>query len=560
MSNKSFNELVENNTEFNKLRTGSLVTGEVLKVFPNSVLVYTGLKSESFVKIDQFLTESGDLEINEGDKLEFVLEEIESGNGETKISREKAKQTISWHNVKKAHENNETIEGTILNKVKGGFSVDIDGLSGFLPGSLADVRQQKDANIEGKKLQFKIIKMDSKRNNIVLSHRGFLEQGMAADAKEVLDKIFEGKVVKGVVKNLTEYGAFIDLGSVDGLLHITDMRWKRVNHPTEVVNIGDNLELVVLKFEKEKSRISLGLKQLTVDPWENVHSRYQIGEKIKAEVNNVTDYGFFVTLDDGIEGLVHISEMSWSYKNINPHKIVKVGDIVDVQILGLDDNRHRVSLGMKQCTPNPWKVYAENHNKGDIVDGVVSSVTEFGVFVELGERMDGLIHINDLSWEANAEEYLEKYTKGMKIKVQILNIDIENQKVSIGVKQLTTDYSSEFMQLNPKNSIVSGKIVEFEGKKVLVKLSDKVMGEIKSQEVINKETGSHTVKVDDVLEFRVLGYDKKTNRVNLSHQLAQEASSQEIREYNISQKKESESTIGSIIKTKLGFGKSDDSD
>ncbi|MDI9348169.1 MAG: 30S ribosomal protein S1 [Methylacidiphilales bacterium] len=556
MNQQTFSQLLESSDLLKKIKAGSLIKGRILKVLPDAVIVYSGLKSESYIPLEQFKNEQGEYDVKVGDELEFVLETMENGYGETKLSREKAKQVRSWIAIKESFKLDETVEGYVVSKVKGGFTVDLQGLTAFLPGSLSDIRQGKEMlNLEGKTLRLKIVKIDEKRNNVVVSHRSILEEQKQSDSKEAFDHLFEGKVVKGLVKNLTEYGAFVDLGTIDGLLHITDMRWSRVNHPSEVVKVGEEIELVVLKFEKEKSRVSLGLKQLTVDPWERASKIYNVGDQLESQVSTVTDYGCFVSLDDGVEGLVHVSEMDWFNKTINPNKIVKKGDTIHVQILEIDQERHRISLGMKQCTANPWEEFGKKHSRGDKITGVIKSITEFGLFVSLDGDLDGLIHLSDLSWTRPPEEMILEYKKGQEIEVQILNIDVENQKISIGVKQLVGDPLVQFADKYPKNSLVKGVVQAMDDKKITILLPNDVKGTIKANELFNRDTQAFQVRQGDEIECRVVGVDRKFGLVQLSYKLAQEASSQEIKDFKTAQSKQKGTTIGSMIKEQLGFGK-----
>ena len=437
---ESFAELFEASQVEQRLRPGSIIKGSVIDIQSEGVVVSAGLKSESIIPIDQFYNDHGDLEVNVGDEVEVAVEAAEDGFGETRLSREKAKRAQTWTDLEQAMEQGETVQGMINGRVKGGFTVDIQGVRAFLPGSLVDVRPVRDLSyLEGKDLEFKVVKMDRKRSNIVVSRRAVVEEETSSERQALLEHLQEGQVVKGIVKNLTDYGAFLDLGGIDGLLHITDMAWKRVRHPSEIVNIGDEIEVKVLKFDRERNRVSLGLKQMGEDPWMELPRRYPVNTRLFGKVTNIADYGCFVEIEEGVEGLVHVSEMDWTNKNIHPSKLVQLGDEVEVMVLDIDEERRRISLGMKQVKPNPWQEFAANHNKGDKVTGKIKSITDFGIFVELDGGIDGLLHLSDLSWSEPGEEAVHKYKKGDDLETVVLSIDAERERISLGVKQLEKD-------------------------------------------------------------------------------------------------------------------------
>ncbi|MCG8378481.1 MAG: 30S ribosomal protein S1 [Proteobacteria bacterium] len=517
---ESFAELFEQSQIENKMRPGTIVSATVVDVKPDTVIVNAGLKSEGIIPIEQFYDEHGELEVAVGDEVDVALDSLEDGYGETRLSREKAKRKIAWTVLEKAHEANETVIGVITERVKGGFTVDVDKVRAFLPGSLVDVRPVRDTSyLEGKPLEFKVIKIDQKRNNVVVSRRAVVETENSVERDALLESLNEGALVKGVVKNLTDYGAFLDLGGIDGLLHITDMAWKRVKNPGEIVNIGDEIEVKVLKFDREKNRVSLGLKQMGEDPWLDLTRRYPEGARLHGKVTNLADYGCFVELEEGVEGLVHVSEMDWTNKNVHPSKLVHIGQEVDVVILDIDQERRRISLGMKQCVTNPWEQFAATHNKGDRVVGVIKSITDFGIFIGLDGGIDGLVHLSDVSWADNADEAIRNFSKGEEIETVVLAVDAERERISLGVKQLEKDPFSSFVAENPKGTIVKGKAQNIDQKFVTVALDDGVEGTLKASEIsLEKDIDDArtAVKEGEELEVKITAIDRKKRTINLS--------------------------------------------
>ena len=517
---ESFAELFEQSQIDTKMRPGSIVTGTVVDVSSDAVIVNAGLKSEAFIPIEQFYDEKGDLEVNVGDEVDVALDAVEDGFGETRLSREKAKRLLAWEQLEKAFEAGETVTGVITERVKGGFTVDIDKVRAFLPGSLVDVRPVRDTSyLEGKPLEFKVIKIDRRRSNVVVSRRAVVESESSAEREALLDKLTEGVVVKGVVKNLTDYGAFLDLGGIDGLLHITDMAWKRVKDPSEIVNIGDEIEVKVLKFDRERNRVSLGLKQMGDDPWSDLTRRFPEGARLKGRVTNIADYGCFVELEEGVEGLVHVSEMDWTNKNVHPSKLVHVGDEVDVMILDIDEERRRISLGMKQCQANPWEQFAALHNKGDRVTGTIKSITDFGIFIGLEGGIDGLVHLSDVSWTEEGEQAIRKYQKGEEIETVVLAVDAERERISLGIKQLEKDPFSSFVAEHPKGNIVNCTVQKVDAKNVTVLLADGVEGQLKATELsIDKKVDDArlVVKEGDSLEVKITAIDRKKRTITVS--------------------------------------------
>ena len=517
---ESFAELFEQSQIDAKMRPGSIVTGTVVDVGPDAVIVNAGLKSEAFIPIEQFYDEKGDLEVNVGDEVDVALDAVEDGFGETRLSREKAKRLLAWEQLEKAYDAGETVTGVITERVKGGFTVDIDKVRAFLPGSLVDVRPVRDTSyLEGKPLEFKVIKIDRRRSNVVVSRRAVVESESSAEREALLEKLTEGVVVKGVVKNLTDYGAFLDLGGIDGLLHITDMAWKRVKDPSEIVNIGDEIEVKVLKFDRERNRVSLGLKQMGDDPWSDLTRRFPEGARLKGRVTNIADYGCFVELEEGVEGLVHVSEMDWTNKNVHPSKLVHIGDEVDVMILDIDEERRRISLGMKQCQANPWEQFAALHNKGDRVTGTIKSITDFGIFIGLEGGIDGLVHLSDVSWTEEGEQAIRKYQKGEEIETVVLAVDAERERISLGIKQLEKDPFSSFVAEHPKGKIVNCTVQNVDAKNVTVTLADGVEGQLKASELsIDKKVDDarSVVKEGDTLEVKITAIDRKKRTINVS--------------------------------------------
>ncbi|HIE9772704.1 TPA: 30S ribosomal protein S1 [Klebsiella pneumoniae] len=523
---ESFAQLFEESLKEIETRPGSIVRGVVVAIDKDVVLVDAGLKSESAIPAEQFKNAQGELEIQVGDEVDVALDAVEDGFGETLLSREKAKRHEAWITLEKAYEDAETVTGVINGKVKGGFTVELNGIRAFLPGSLVDVRPVRDTlHLEGKELEFKVIKLDQKRNNVVVSRRAVIESENSAERDQLLENLQEGMEVKGIVKNLTDYGAFVDLGGVDGLLHITDMAWKRVKHPSEIVNVGDEVTVKVLKFDRERTRVSLGLKQLGEDPWVAIAKRYPEGTKLTGRVTNLTDYGCFVEIEEGVEGLVHVSEMDWTNKNIHPSKVVNVGDVVEVMVLDIDEERRRISLGLKQCKSNPWQQFAETHNKGDRVEGKIKSITDFGIFIGLDGGIDGLVHLSDISWNVAGEEAVREYKKGDEIAAVVLQVDAERERISLGVKQLAEDPFNNYVALNKKGAIVVGKVTAVDAKGATVELADGVEGYLRASEASRDrvEDATLVLSVGDEVEAKFTGVDRKNRVVSLSVRAKDEA-------------------------------------
>ena len=523
---ESFAQLFEESLKTIETRPGSIVRGVVVAIDKDIVLVDAGLKSESAIPAEQFKNAQGELEIQVGDEVDVALDAVEDGFGETLLSREKAKRHEAWITLEKAYEEAETVVGVINGKVKGGFTVELNGIRAFLPGSLVDVRPVRDTlHLEGKELEFKVIKLDQKRNNVVVSRRAVIESENSAERDQLLENLQEGMEVKGIVKNLTDYGAFVDLGGVDGLLHITDMAWKRVKHPSEIVNVGDEITVKVLKFDRERTRVSLGLKQLGEDPWVAIAKRYPEGTKLTGRVTNLTDYGCFVEIEEGVEGLVHVSEMDWTNKNIHPSKVVNVGDVVEVMVLDIDEERRRISLGLKQCKNNPWQQFAETHNKGDRVEGKIKSITDFGIFIGLDGGIDGLVHLSDISWNVAGEEAVREYKKGDEIAAVVLQVDAERERISLGVKQLAEDPFNNWVALNKKGAIVNGKVTAVDAKGATVELADGVEGYLRASEASRDrvEDATLVLNVGDDVEAKFTGVDRKNRVVSLSVRAKDEA-------------------------------------
>ncbi|EBD7255222.1 TPA: 30S ribosomal protein S1 [Salmonella enterica subsp. enterica serovar Panama] len=523
---ESFAQLFEESLKEIETRPGSIVRGVVVAIDKDVVLVDAGLKSESAIPAEQFKNAQGELEIQVGDEVDVALDAVEDGFGETLLSREKAKRHEAWITLEKAYEDAETVTGVINGKVKGGFTVELNGIRAFLPGSLVDVRPVRDTlHLEGKELEFKVIKLDQKRNNVVVSRRAVIESENSAERDQLLENLQEGMEVKGIVKNLTDYGAFVDLGGVDGLLHITDMAWKRVKHPSEIVNVGDEINVKVLKFDRERTRVSLGLKQLGEDPWVAIAKRYPEGTKLTGRVTNLTDYGCFVEIEEGVEGLVHVSEMDWTNKNIHPSKVVNVGDVVEVMVLDIDEERRRISLGLKQCKSNPWQQFAETHNKGDRVEGKIKSITDFGIFIGLDGGIDGLVHLSDISWNVAGEEAVREYKKGDEIAAVVLQVDAERERLSLGVKQLAEDPFNNWVALNKKGAIVTGKVTAVDAKGATVELADGVEGYLRASEASRDrvEDATLVLSVGDDVEAKFTGVDRKNRAISLSVRAKDEA-------------------------------------
>jgi len=516
---ESFAQLFEESLNNIQMRPGTIINGTVIDIRNDTVIVNAGLKSEGVIPIDQFRSERGELNVHVGDIVEVALDAVEDGFGETKLSREKARRARSWAVLEQAFEAGEAITGSITGKVKGGFTVEVGDIRAFLPGSLVDVRPVRDTTyLEGKELEFKVIKLDQRRNNVVVSRRAIVESEYSAEREALLENLREGHVVKGIVKNLTDYGAFLDLGGVDGLLHITDMAWKRVKHPSEVVNIGDEIDVKVLKFDRERSRVSLGLKQLGEDPWVDISRRYPERTRLFGKVTNIADYGCFVEVEEGVEGLVHVSEMDWTNKNVNPSKMVSLGDEVEVMILDIDEDRRRISLGMKQCLPNPWDDFAALHNKGDKVSGVIKSITDFGIFVGLDGGIDGLVHLSDISWNVPGEEAVRNYRKGEEVDAVVLSVDSSRERISLGVKQLDRDPFSRVVADNPKGSVVKGVVKEVDAKAAIISLGDGVEGTLRASELARDRVGDvrTVLNAGDEVQAKFVGVDRKNRTITLS--------------------------------------------
>ncbi len=516
---ESFAQMFEESIARQEMRVGELITAEIVRIDYNIVVVNAGLKSESFIPIEEFKNDKGEVEANAGDFVTVAIEALEDGYGETRLSRDKAKRLAAWHDLEKAMESGAIVSGMVNGKVKGGLTAMINGVRAFLPGSLVDVRPVKDTTpYENKEMEFKVIKLDRKRNNVVVSRRAVLEENLGADREALLASLHEGAVVDGIVKNITDYGAFVDLGGIDGLLHITDLAWRRVKHPSEVINVGDEVTAKVLKFDKEKNRVSLGMKQLSDDPWVGLSRRYPQGTRLFGKVTNLTDYGAFIEIEQGIEGLVHVSEMDWTNKNVYPSKMVQLGDEVEIMILDIDEERRRISLGMKQCKANPWEDFSMNHDRGDKVSGQIKSITDFGVFIGLPGNIDGLVHLSDLSWNQQGEDAIHNYKKGDEIEAQVLSIDVERERISLGIKQLTGDPFSSFVTTNDKNSIIKGTVKSIDAKGAVVALTDDVEGYLRASEVSRdrvEDIRTH-LKEGDKIETMIINIDRKNRSINLS--------------------------------------------
>ena len=522
---ESFAELFEASQVLDVER-GAVISGQVVAIDSDWITVDTGLKSEGIVARSEFLNEQGELEVAVGDQVQVVVDAVDNGMGQTLLSREKAKRVETWNVLEKLYENNEIVTGLISGKVKGGFTVDIGSVRAFLPGSLVDTRPVRDtAHLEGKELEFKVIKLDQKRNNVVVSRRAVMESENSAEREALLSNLEEGQEVVGVVKNLTDYGAFVDLGGIDGLLHITDMAWRRIKHPSEVVEVGQELKVKVLKFDRERNRVSLGLKQLGTDPWQDVLNNYPKGTNVKARVTNLTDYGCFAEIADGIEGLVHVSEMDHTNKNIHPSKVVQIGDEIMVQILDIDEDRRRISLGIKQTMPNPWEEFDKNHQKGDKVSGTIKSITDFGIFIGLEGGIDGLVHLSDLSWTESGEEAIRNYNKGDTVEAVILSVDAEANRISLGIKQLNSDPFNEYLVSNDRGAVVKGVVTDVDAKGAKVKLADDVEGYLRASEIQQDKVDDATtvLNVGDEVEAKIISVDRKTRGINLSVRAKDEA-------------------------------------
>jgi small subunit ribosomal protein S1 len=557
---ESFAELFEQSLANQRIRPGMILTGLIVEVTDDVVIVNVGLKSEAVIPLEQFKNERGEIEVKAGDSVEVALDSVEDGTGETRLSREKAKRARTWTRLEESFNKSEIVTGVITGRVKGGFTVEIENVRAFLPGSLVDVRPVRDTSyLEGKPLEFKVIKLDQKRNNVVVSRRAVVEQEFSAERSALMDNLQEGAVVKGTVKNLTDYGAFVDLGGIDGLLHITDMAWKRVKHPSEVVKVGDEVEVRILKFDRERSRVSLGLKQLGADPWQNIARRYPPNTRVFGKVTNIADYGAFVEIEDGVEGLVHVSEMDWTNKNVNPAKVVHTGQEVEVMVLDVDEERRRISLGLKQCQANPWKEFAENYNRGDKVGGLIKSITDFGIFIGLPGNIDGLVHLSDISWDMPGEEAVRNYQKGQQLEAMVLSIDPERERISLGIKQLAKDPFSSYIADNPKGTIVRGVVKEVDARGAVIDLGNGIEGQLRASELGRDrvEDARAVLKVGEEVEAKFTGVDRKSRTISLSikakeaHEEAEAVSS-----YRSESGSSSGTSLGDLLKEQIGSGES----
>ncbi|AXK39713.1 30S ribosomal protein S1 [Crenobacter cavernae] len=556
---ENFAELFEESLSRQEMRTGEVITAEVVGIDSNFVTVNAGLKSESLIPVEEFKNDQGGLEVTIGDFVTVAIDAIENGYGETKLSREKAKRLAAWIELEEALEAGTILSGLISGKVKGGLTVMVNGIRAFLPGSLVDVRPVKDTTpYEGKNIEFKVIKLDRKRNNVVVSRRSVLEETLGEERKALLETLREGSVVKGIVKNITDYGAFVDLGGIDGLLHITDLAWRRVKHPSEVLTVGDEVEAKVLKFDQEKNRVSLGLKQLGEDPWVGLSRRYPSGTRLFGKVTNLTDYGAFVEIEQGIEGLVHVSEMDWTNKNVHPSKVVQVGDEVEVMILEIDEDRRRISLGMKQCAANPWNEFADNYKKGDKLQGAIKSITDFGVFVGLPGGIDGLVHLSDLSWSDTGEEAVRRFKKGDEVEAVVLSIDVEKERISLGIKQLEGDPFNNYVAMNDKGALVKGTVKSLDAKGAVIQLDGEVEGYLRASEVSRdrvEDIRTH-LKEGDEVETVIIGVDRKSRNISLSIKAKDAAEETAALRSHASEANVSAGTtsLGALLKAKLTGG------
>ncbi len=558
---ESFAELFEESIASQQIKPGSILNGMVVSVNEDVVIVNAGLKSEAVIPAEQFQNENGEVDVQVGDTVEVALDAVEDGFGETRLSREKAIRARTWTHLEDAFEKGEIVNGVINGRVKGGFTVEIDNVRAFLPGSLVDVRPVRDPSyLEGKVLEFKVIKLDQRRNNVVVSRRAVVEEEYSAEREALLESLQEGHVVKGIVKNLTDYGAFVDLGGIDGLLHITDMAWKRVKHPSEIVNVGDEIDVKILKFDRERQRVSLGIKQLGADPWQNISRRYPPTTRIFGRVTNIADYGCFVEIEDGVEGLVHVSEMDWTNKNVNPSRVVQVGDEVEVMVLDIDEDRRRISLGIKQCKPNPWAEFAANYNRGDKVSGQIKSITDFGIFIGLEGDIDGLVHLSDISWDESGEDMVRNYRKGQEVEAMVLAIDPERERISLGIKQLDQDPFSSWLAQNPKGSIVKGAVTEVDARGAEVDLGGGITGYLRASELARGrvEDARTVLKVGEEVEAKFTAVDRKNRSVQLSIKAKEAHEEQEALESYKSESGGSASgtTLGELLKEQIS-GNSD---
>ena len=552
---ESFAQMLEESLSSDRMQPGAIFKATVISVDNNVVVVNAGLKSDSAIPVEQFYNEQGQIDVKVGDEIEVALESVEDGFGETRMSREKAVRAHAWVVLEKAMNDKEVVIGVITGKVKGGYTVELNGIRAFLPGSLVDVRPVRDAaHLEGKTLEFKVVKLDRRRNNVVVSRRAVVESETSAERQQLLENLQEGQVVKGIVKNLTDYGAFIDLGGIDGLLHITDMAWRRVRQPSEIVNVGDEIEVKVLKFDKERHRVSLGLKQMGEDPWEAISHRYPVGSRLSGKVTNIADYGCFVEIENGVEGLVHVSEMDWTNKNIHPSKVVHIGQETEVLVLDIDEERRRISLGMKQCQSNPWETFAATHNKGDKISGTIKSITDFGVFVGLDGGIDGLLHLSDLSWNEAGEEAVREYKKGDEVDAVILAIDPERERISLGVKQLDQDPFSMYVGEHAKGCIVKGNVIEVDAKMAIIQLADSVEGHLRASELAREhvEDARTLLSVGDEVEAKFIGVDRKNRTIMLSVKAKDSEEEAEVIQEYATTKTSTATTLGDLIKEKMG--------
>jgi small subunit ribosomal protein S1 len=556
---ESFAELFEESFASQQLKSGAIITGTVVAVNDDVVMISAGLKSEAVIPIEQFQNEQGESNVSVGDEFEVALDAVEDGFGETKLSREKAVRARTWIELEKSFEKSEVVTGIINGRVKGGFTVEIDNVRAFLPGSLVDVRPVRDpAYLEGKTLEFKVIKLDQRRNNVVVSRRAVVEQEYSAEREQLLESLQEGKTVKGIVKNLTDYGAFVDLGGIDGLLHITDMAWKRVKHPSEVVNVGEEIDVKILKFDRERQRVSLGIKQLGDDPWHDLARRYPPNSRLFGKITNIADYGCFVEIEEGVEGLVHVSEMDWTNKNVNPAKVVQIGEEVEVLVIEIDEERRRISLGIKQCKSNPWAEFSTTVNRGDKVSGQIKSITDFGIFIGLDGGIDGLVHLSDISWEVPGEEAVRNYAKGQEIEACVLAIDSERERISLGIKQMDKDPFSGWLAEHPKNTVVKGLVTEVDARGATVDLGDGVFGSLRASELAmgRVEDARTMIKIGDEVEAKFTNVDRKNRTVALSikakevHEEAEALSSYKSETAASS----SGTTLGELLKEKMSGG------
>ncbi len=558
MANESFAALFEESIKSQEMRAGEVITAEVVRIDYNHVVVNAGLKSESYIPLSEFKEDGGEITVKIGDFVAVAIDSIENGFGETLLSRDKAKRLSAWLDLEKAMESGEIVSGTVTGKVKGGLTVMMNSVRAFLPGSLVDTRPMKDTTpLEGKTLEFKVIKIDKKRNNVVVSRRAVLEASQGEERQKLLSNLTEGAIVKGVVKNITDYGAFVDLGGIDGLLHITDLAWRRVRHPSEVLAVGDEITAKILKFDQEKNRVSLGVKQLGDDPWVGIGRRYPQSTRLFGKVTNLTDYGAFVEVEAGIEGLVHVSEMDWTNKNVHPSKVVALGDEVEVMILEIDEDRRRISLGMKQCAPNPWDDFSINHKKGDKVKGAIKSITDFGVFIGLPGGIDGLVHLSDLSWSATGEEAVKNFKKGDEIEAVVLAIDTERERISLGVKQLDGDPFTSFVAVNDKGTLVKGIVKSVDAKGAVIGLEGDIEAYLRASEISRDrvQDASTQLAVGDKVEAVIINVDRKTRNINVSIKAKDQAEEtqviKQLQDAGAGNAKEGTTNLGALLKAKM---------